>query len=209
MEDWPEFRSVWKDMLASYPDSIQVQHIKNNMPAGDARRVAGVKTMEEIWRRLEKVYGDTQLNILTIKSNLENLVPKAAENYKRVLEVFEAVETAVTQLNNLEALHYVRDNFGLISKLVMKLPEEYQDQYTEYITLDTVYQDNISTKWDKFWVARHVLGFTTRLFMGLGWPSATKPSWSWPRSPPRALCMMAWRGSLTSISRCCWRFRLS
>ena len=94
--------------------------------------------MEEIWWRLDKVYGDTQLSILIIKANLENLLPKATENYKRVLEVFEAVETAVTQLNNLEALHYVKDDFALISKLVMKLPEEYQYQYTEYITSDNV-----------------------------------------------------------------------
>ena len=80
VEDWPEFRSVWKDMLSSYPESVQVQHIKNNIPTSDARRVAGVKTMEEIWKRLEKVYGDTQLNILTVKANLENLTPKATEN---------------------------------------------------------------------------------------------------------------------------------
>ena len=113
--------------------------------------MAGVKTMDEIWRRLEKVYGGTQLNILTIKSNLENILPKVAENYKRVLEVFEAVETAVKQLNNLEALHYVKDDFGLISRLVMKLPDEYQDQYTEYITSDPVSLDTISTKCDKFW----------------------------------------------------------
>jgi len=151
VEDWPEFRSVWKDMLATYPDSIQVQHIKTHIPAGDARRVAGVKTMVEIWRRLEKIYGDTQLNILTVKSNLENLVPKAVESYKRVMEVFEAVETAATQLANLDALQYVKDDFGLISKLILKLPDEYQDQYAEYVTSDAVTLDITTSRWEKFW----------------------------------------------------------
>jgi hypothetical protein len=46
----------------------------------------------------------------------------------------------------------VKDDFALISKLVMKLSEEYQEQYTEYITSDTVFADTISTRWDKFWV---------------------------------------------------------
>ena len=151
VEDWPEFRSVWKDLLDTYPDSIQVQHIKTHIPAGDARRVAGVKSMAEIWKRLEKIYGDTQLNILTVKNNLENLIPKAVENYKRVMEIFEAVETAATQLSNLEALHYVKDDFGLISKLILKLPDEYQDQYAEYVTSDTVMLDISTSRWDKFW----------------------------------------------------------
>ena len=55
IEDWPEFRSVWKDLLSDYPESVQVQHLKSNIPAADAKRVIGVKTMKEMWERLEKV----------------------------------------------------------------------------------------------------------------------------------------------------------
>ena len=51
----------------------------------------------------EKVYSDTHLNIVTVKANLQNLNPKSTENFKRVLEVYEAVETAMTQLTNLDA----------------------------------------------------------------------------------------------------------
>ena len=151
VEDFPEFRSVWRDMLSSHPESIQVQYIKGNVPAKDSRRIAGVKTMEEVWKRLEKVYGDTQLNIVTVKASLENLVPKAAENYKRVLEVYEAVEAAVTQLTNLDALQYIKEDFSLMNKIVLKLPSEYQDQFAEYITSDPVRAD-ASSRWDKFWV---------------------------------------------------------
>ena len=48
IEDWPEFRSVWKDLLSDYPESVQVQHLKSNIPAADAKRVVGVKTCSEI-----------------------------------------------------------------------------------------------------------------------------------------------------------------
>jgi len=71
VEDWPEFRSIWKELLADYPDSIKVNHMKANIPAADAKRVGGVKTMAELWTRLEKMYGDMDLNIITIKNNLE------------------------------------------------------------------------------------------------------------------------------------------
>ena len=95
IEDWPEFRSVWKDLLADYPESVQVQHMKANIPAADAKRVVGVKTMDEMWRRLEKVYGDKDLNIITVKTNLEKFVPKSNVDHKKILEVYEAIESAV------------------------------------------------------------------------------------------------------------------
>ena len=50
IEDWPEFRSVWKDLMNGYPESIQIQHLKSNLPATDAKRVAGVKNMDRIFR---------------------------------------------------------------------------------------------------------------------------------------------------------------
>ena len=95
VEDWPEFRSVWQDLLSDMPESIQIQHFKTKIPEADAKRVAGVKSMTEMWRRLEKVYGDTELNIITVKTNLENLTPKSSQDFKRILEVYEAIETAV------------------------------------------------------------------------------------------------------------------
>ena len=68
--------------------------------------------MAEMWRRLEKIYGDTDLNIITVKTNLENFAPKATQDYRRIMEVYEAVEIAVTQLDNLNAAQYLKDDLG-------------------------------------------------------------------------------------------------
>ena len=68
--------------------------------------------MKEVWERLERVYGDVDLNIITIKSNLESMVPKSVQDHKRIQEVYEAVEVAVTQLKNLDALQYLKDDFS-------------------------------------------------------------------------------------------------
>ena len=106
VEEWPEFRSVWTALMSDLPDSVQIQHVKASLPASDSKRVAGLKTMAEVWARLETVYGDTDLNIITVKSNLESLVPKAVLEHKRIIEVYEAVESAKTQLDNLGALNY-------------------------------------------------------------------------------------------------------
>ena len=77
VQDWPEFRSIWKELLSDYPERVQVQHLRDNVPEADKRRIAGVTTMAEVWKRLDKVYGDTKLNIMTVKQNLENFSPRA------------------------------------------------------------------------------------------------------------------------------------
>ena len=116
VEDWPEFRAVWNELLGDVPESIQVQHVRNHLPAADAKKVSGVKTMEEVWQRLERVYGDRELNILTVKSNLENFSPKSAQDHRKLQEVYEVVERAVTQLQNLDALRYLKEDCGLMNK---------------------------------------------------------------------------------------------
>ena len=64
--------------------------------------------------------------------------------------MYEEIETAVTQLENLRAVGYLKVYFGLMSKLVMKLPTADQRQYTQYVTSAAVKYDPRS-RWDKFW----------------------------------------------------------
>ena len=141
---------MWKDLLAELPESVQVQHIKSHLPATDIKRIVGIRSMSEVWERLERVYGDTELNIVTVKSNLEGFTPKAVLDYKKIQEVYEAVESAVAQLNSLNSLQYLKEDFGLMNKLVLKLPVLEQVKYAEYITSVTVEADESSRR-DKFW----------------------------------------------------------
>ena len=55
-----------------------MQHVRDHLLAADAKKISGVKTMEEVWQRLERVYRDRELNILTVKSNLESFSLKSA-----------------------------------------------------------------------------------------------------------------------------------
>ena len=58
----------------------------------------------------------------------------------------------MTKLRNLDALQYIKEDFSLMNKIILKLPYEYQDQFAEYITSDTVRADAASSRWGKFWV---------------------------------------------------------
>ena len=60
------------------------------------------------------------------------------------------MEKAVTQLTNLEALDYIKGDFGLMAKVIAKLPADDQKKYDDYVTSDAVLEDP-SSEWDKFW----------------------------------------------------------
>ena len=94
---------------------------------------------------------DTELNIITVKTNLENFVRKAKQEFRKILEVFETIEAAITQLKNLGALQYLKDDFGLMSKFVLQLPvADQRHYYTRYVTAATIKSDP-NPRWDKFW----------------------------------------------------------
>ena len=62
------------------------------------------------------------------------------------------MEHAVTQLTNIGALDYFHGDFGLINKLVMKLPYYDQRHYADYVTSEDTVVDEKSSSWDSFWL---------------------------------------------------------
>ena len=48
VEEWPEFLSVWKDLLTELPESVQVQHIESHLLATDIKRIVGIRSMSEV-----------------------------------------------------------------------------------------------------------------------------------------------------------------
>ena len=87
------------DMMSNVPETAKIQYLKSNLPAKDVKQISGLTTLADAWERLERTYGNVQLNIITVKGNLEKFQSNASQDHRRVMDVFEAVERAVTQLS--------------------------------------------------------------------------------------------------------------
>ena len=151
MEDWSQFRFEWENLFTNVPDIIQLQYLKSCIPSSDARRVKGIRTMKEFWEKFNCVYGTKEFNVLIVKSKLESLVPKSYEDHELIIEVYEEVEFAVTQLRNVGALSRLSNDFILINRLVAKLSFSDQKHYTEFVTT-SLNETETSSKWDIFWI---------------------------------------------------------
>ena len=150
LEDWCEFCSIWKNLFVEVPEKIQVHYFKKSIPPKDLKHVKGVMSMKDLWARLDAVYGNIELNVLTIKSKLEGLHLKASLDHEKMIELYHAVEYAVTHLVNIGALDYLHEDFRLINRLVMKLPLIEQNHYSVHVTSNPIATDK-SSSWEKFW----------------------------------------------------------
>ena len=124
----------------------------NILPKADKLRVAGVMTLSECWSRLERVYGDRRLNIITIKKNLLQFKPNSKQDYARIIELYEVIERGITQLSVLStpgepsARNLLTDDFELNNRLVSKFPWVYQREWDKVTTRNS----GEKTNWDLF-----------------------------------------------------------
>ena len=54
------------------------------------------------------------------------MVPKATSDYMKIMEIYEVVEATQTQLQNLDAIDVLKEEFVLLNKIVLKLPQAVQ-----------------------------------------------------------------------------------
>ena len=124
VEDWPDFRRKWTARYGSVSKDVQVQYLKQSLPAKDKAKVTAIMDIDECWKILERTYGDRQLNIVTVKKALTGFVVKGKEPWEKILSLHGHVEVAIAQLEVLGAKSTLQEDFELVSMLVGKLATE-------------------------------------------------------------------------------------
>ena len=110
----------------------------------------GIRSMKKIWEKFTVVYGNEEYYFLVVKSKLENFATASTQEHEAVIELYEEVQYAVTQLSNVNSMSYIQEDFILINKLVMKLSAANQRHYAEYVTSPSLLS-NSKRRWDTFW----------------------------------------------------------
>ena len=92
------------------------------------------------------MYGDRQINIVTVKNNLKGFQPEGNQRWEKVIELFVQVEKCVDQLRVMNAEVSLADDFELMSVLFGKLHVDYQEEWDSVIKR----QEEQIPVWTKF-----------------------------------------------------------
>ena len=106
------------------------------------------------FQRLEREYGDRELNILTVQKRLDAFQPKAKERYAKIEELSHEVEWAANLLRGMGAEGELERERGLIGRLVNKLPSSYQDLWDIFITSPDLVRDRSDWQLFQKWLVR-------------------------------------------------------
>ena len=154
-ENWPLFMQEWHDLQEGQgrSDAVQFRELRSKIPASARELVAGIGPqnggIKAAFDRLQKQYGDKEVNILQIQRRLDNLVLKKREQHEKVEELCQEVDRATNLLRTLGAEDKLERDYSLVGRLVGKLPMTFQQNWDEFVTSPGVAEDG-SSEWRKF-----------------------------------------------------------
>ncbi|CAB4032908.1 Hypothetical predicted protein, partial [Paramuricea clavata] len=139
-KDWPEFKAVWKSMAesASYNKTALAHELKNSVKGEAKHRIKSVfvtkpEAYDIMWEKLECHYGDTTASVQAALEDLQRLKPVKEEDYKALVELVNEVESAYSQLEELNQLNTLtmRDVDNLTDLLPTHLKVDWRRKYRD------------------------------------------------------------------------------
>ncbi len=86
-ESWPRFKQEWADLQNGQEttDAIQLRQLREKLPRQAQDMICGIGPenggIKAAFARLDREYGDRDLNILTVQKRLDSFQPRAKENH--------------------------------------------------------------------------------------------------------------------------------
>ena len=154
------FRQEWVDLQRGQntTDAIQLRQLREKLPRAAQEMIRGIGPanggVRAAFDRLEKEYGDRDLNILTVQKQLDAFQPRSKDGPSKVEELFREVERASNLLRGMGAEQELERERGLIGRLISKLPFAYQNLWDDHSTLPGAARSG--SEWQVFqaWLGR-------------------------------------------------------
>merc|ERR1712081_53635 len=89
--DYLEFKGKWTKEVSSLkpPELHEIVLLKENLPAETKLKLFNKNSLEQIWKELDKLYGDKMLLSQKLKIKMKNITTSAAEDHEKVIEVYD------------------------------------------------------------------------------------------------------------------------
>ena len=149
-EDFAEFRNQFRELCAGerYTAVLELAQLKMKLPREALYAISGLQCPEEAWKRLEELYGNRELSILSAIKNLRDF--KASKNaaHEQVIELAMATQKCMTELGNIKATDDLLGDRESIACIVMALPPTIRDKWYDVdVPEETLAKGKFLVKW--------------------------------------------------------------
>ena len=149
---YPDFKRRFKDLtrLSGLPVGILLEHLANAVPQQQRHMVDGSETLPEAWDRLDEKFGDRRLSIITVQRNLMAVDLSKVKEYEKVEKLYDEINRALRLLKQLGSDDNIVKDLQIVSRLVEKLPENLQVDWSRHATKSSEPLLPGLTEWNKF-----------------------------------------------------------
>ena len=127
--DYPEFKKMWKMVVAEYDDAQQFHFLKNEaLPANLKVKVKICPDIKSAWEKLEDEFGQADVVALTVLENLAKLQLKGGSDHENFLILYDnwkKSEADLAEIGRTACLQQQR----AIKDVLMKMLRSIRDRY--------------------------------------------------------------------------------
>ena len=130
-EDFAEFRCQFRELCAGegYTAILELAQLKLKLPRDALATIAGLQCPELAWKRLEEMYGNRELSILSALKNLREFKSSKSAAHEQVIDLAMAVQKCQTELKNIDAANELLGDRESIACIVQALPASVRDKW--------------------------------------------------------------------------------
>ena len=129
--DFSEFRNQFRELCRGekYTPILEMAQLRLKLPKEALAAITGLQCPEEAWKRMEELYGNRELSILSALKSLREFKPAKHAPHEQVIELASAVQRCQTELKNVKALDELLNDRESIACIIFALPPTVRDKW--------------------------------------------------------------------------------
>ena len=129
--DFTEFRSQFRELCRGerYTPVLEMAQLRTKLPKEALATLIGLQCLEEAWKRLEELYGNRELAILSALKRLREFKATKSAPHEQVIELAGAVQRCQTELGNVKALDELLNDRESVACIIHALPPTVRDKW--------------------------------------------------------------------------------
>ena len=129
--DFTEFRSQFRELCRGerYTPVLEMAQLRTKLPKEALTTLIGLQCPEEAWKRLEELYGNRELAILSALKRLREFKATKSATHEQVIELAAAVQRCQTELGNVKALDELLNDRESVACIIHALPPTIKDKW--------------------------------------------------------------------------------
>ena len=127
----PTFQFQFQQLCVgeSYSDIVELAQLRQKLPRDAVQVVAGLSSPDIVWSRLDEVYGNCEMPILTALKRVRSFKTTKTARNEQIIELVTTVQRCRTVLENLNALGDLLSDGETVAAIVYCLPHDTYEQW--------------------------------------------------------------------------------